>query len=241
MSPSATSINVCFDYYCVSTRRIPLLASPRGGVAEQSRKCRAASAFARTGWCSDRWDKEHHPGSVNNEASRRFLGDAATPPRGDARRGIRSFQNDTSKPPWTKCDGRSRRPESKVRVSRCVDPSATLLPTFENADVLLVASRNLGDGRLPGELAGTPINHRLPEGGPSDCEANESGNRRCDFQPLVDLLVVCTSAQNDAADFVPAAAPGSRHDLLAVFAAVEPFDLPQVRLNTGLLQLFDGP
>src|SRR5215471_1105600 len=96
MSPSATSINVCFDYQCVSTKRIPLLASPRGGVAEQSRKYRAASAFARTGWCSDRWDKEPHPGSVNKEASRRFLGDAATPPRGNARRGIRSFQNDTS-------------------------------------------------------------------------------------------------------------------------------------------------
>src|SRR5262245_51023666 len=44
--------------------------------------------FARTGWCSDRWDKEHHPGGVHKEASRHFLGDAATPPRGEARRGI---------------------------------------------------------------------------------------------------------------------------------------------------------
>ena len=40
----------------------------------------------------------HHPGGVDKEASRHFLGDAATPPRGDARRGIRFFQNDTSKP-----------------------------------------------------------------------------------------------------------------------------------------------
>src|SRR5262245_25081817 len=54
--------------------------------------------FARTGWCSDRWDKEHHPGGVHKEASRLFLGDAATPPRGDARRGIRSFQNETPQP-----------------------------------------------------------------------------------------------------------------------------------------------
>src|SRR5262244_3124063 len=68
------------------------------GVAERSRKYRAASAFARTGWCSDRCDKEHHPGGVNKEASPHFLGDAATPPRGDARRGFRSFQNDTSQP-----------------------------------------------------------------------------------------------------------------------------------------------
>src|SRR5262245_9075415 len=54
--------------------------------------------FARTGWCSDRTDKEHHPGGVDKEASRHFLGDAATPSRGDARRGNRFFQNDTSKP-----------------------------------------------------------------------------------------------------------------------------------------------
>jgi hypothetical protein len=47
---------------------------------------------------SDRRDKEHLPGSVDKEASRHFLGDAATPPRGDARRGLRFSQNDTSKP-----------------------------------------------------------------------------------------------------------------------------------------------
>jgi len=39
--------------------------------------------------------KEHHPGGVDKEASHHFLGDAVTPPRGDARRGIRSFENDT--------------------------------------------------------------------------------------------------------------------------------------------------
>jgi hypothetical protein len=66
--------------------------------SERSRKYRAASAFARPGRCSDRRDKEHLPGGVDKEASRHFLGDAATPPRGDARRGIRLFQNDTSKP-----------------------------------------------------------------------------------------------------------------------------------------------
>src|SRR5215470_6101589 len=48
--------------------------------------------FARTGWCSDRTDKEHHPGGVDQEASRHFLGDAAIPPRGDASRGIRFFK-----------------------------------------------------------------------------------------------------------------------------------------------------
>src|SRR5215831_16381560 len=32
---------------------------------------------ARTGWCSDRWDKEHHPDGVDKEGSRHFL---VTPP-----------------------------------------------------------------------------------------------------------------------------------------------------------------
>ena len=37
-------------------------------------------------------DKEHHPAGVDKEASRHFLSDAATPPRRDARRGIRHFK-----------------------------------------------------------------------------------------------------------------------------------------------------
>src|SRR5215831_19828545 len=56
---------------------------------------------------------------------------------------------------------------------RSVGPSGTPLPAFENVDKLLVAARDFGDGSLPGELTGTPIDHRLPEGGPSDGEANE--------------------------------------------------------------------
>src|SRR5262249_44633511 len=115
----------------------------------------------------------------------------------------------------------------------------TPLRAFENANKFLVTSRNLGDGRLPGELTGTPIDHRLPERGPSDCEANESGNRRCDFQPLMNLRVVCTATQNDAADFVPTTAPGRGHDLLVIFAAVEAFDLPYVRFDPGVLYLLD--
>src|SRR5262245_13002713 len=129
---------------------------------------------------------------------------------------------------------------SPSRVSRRVGPSGTPLPAFENADEPLVASRDLGNGSLPRELTGTPIDHGHPERGPSDCESNESRNRRCNFQPLVDLFVVRTSAQNDAADLVPTAAPRSHHNLLAILAAVEPFDLPQVWLHAGILQLFDG-
>ena len=55
-----------------------------------------SSHHREEGWRSDRWDKEHHPGCVDKDASRHFLEDAATPPRGDARRGIALFQNATS-------------------------------------------------------------------------------------------------------------------------------------------------
>jgi hypothetical protein len=36
--------------------------------------------------------EEHLPGGVDKEASHHFLGDAATPPRGDTRRGIHFFK-----------------------------------------------------------------------------------------------------------------------------------------------------
>src|SRR5262245_16584116 len=72
----------------------PRITTRRGGRA--IKKISRGIRFSRgRGWCSDRWDKEHHPGGVHKEASRHFLGDAATPPRGDARRGIRSFQKET--------------------------------------------------------------------------------------------------------------------------------------------------
>src|SRR5262249_16888342 len=86
---------------------------------------------ARTGWCSDRWDKEHHSGGVDKEASRHFLVDAATPPRGDARRGIRSFQNKTS----------NHISLSRPRLTRLSATSATLTWT----DV----PRRRGNGKTP--------------------------------------------------------------------------------------------
>src|SRR5262245_63983320 len=92
--------------------RIPLLASPRGGVAERSRKYCAASAFCEDGVVFRSMDKEHHPAGVHKEASRHFLGDAATPPRGDARRGIRFFK---MRPPITyRCLGRAGRASHRL-------------------------------------------------------------------------------------------------------------------------------
>src|SRR5215831_16440697 len=89
MSPSATSINVLRALFPSSKAQLSKL----GAIFQMANS--PPRITARTGWCSDPWDKEHHPGGVDKEASRHFLADAATPPRGDARRGIRCFQNET--------------------------------------------------------------------------------------------------------------------------------------------------
>src|SRR6188474_1343153 len=66
----------------------PLLASPQGGVAERSKKMPRSIRIARPGWFSDKNNKENHPGCVASVASRYLLDDTATPPCGDARRGL---------------------------------------------------------------------------------------------------------------------------------------------------------
>src|SRR5207247_6809164 len=85
----------------IGIERIPLLASPQGGVAEQSIKCREASADSETGVvfrmrtkrkttpaASASLEAARYRACASRVASRYFLDDAATPPCGDARRGI---------------------------------------------------------------------------------------------------------------------------------------------------------
>jgi len=77
----------------VTARRIPLLASPQGGVAERSIKSRGAPTNARPGWFPD-WERNRSgsrkttPAASASVAARSFIHDAATPPCGDARRGM---------------------------------------------------------------------------------------------------------------------------------------------------------
>ena len=59
-------------------------------------------------------------------------------------------------------------------------------------------------------------------------------------QPLAHLFVVLAMPQDDAADFVTTAPMGSRHNFLAILAAVQPPDLAHVRLHLGVLELPDG-
>jgi hypothetical protein len=66
----------------------PLLVSPQGGVAERSKNGAKRPLNARPGWFSDDTKRKTTPAASASEASRNFLDDAATPPCGDARRGL---------------------------------------------------------------------------------------------------------------------------------------------------------
>src|SRR3989442_15757606 len=73
-------------------RIIPLLASPQGGEAASSRKFRVATeADAAGGGFPFVFNRKTTPASRSADASRNLLNHAATPPCGDARRGIRSI------------------------------------------------------------------------------------------------------------------------------------------------------
>src|SRR5205809_7540491 len=75
-------------------RVIPLLASPQGGVAERLKRYREASADREAGVVFRlRTQRKTTPAASASVASQHFLDDAATPPCGDARRGITHQRN----------------------------------------------------------------------------------------------------------------------------------------------------
>jgi catechol 2,3-dioxygenase-like lactoylglutathione lyase family enzyme len=67
----------------------PLLASAQGGVAERSRNAAKHPLIAKPGWFSDINQRKTTPASSDSMAARHFINDAATPPSGDARKGLR--------------------------------------------------------------------------------------------------------------------------------------------------------
>jgi hypothetical protein len=66
----------------------PLLASPQGGVAVSSKKYREATEATQPGWFSLLFLSENHPGLAMRMLRGIFLDRSATPPCGDARRGL---------------------------------------------------------------------------------------------------------------------------------------------------------
>src|SRR2546425_12741451 len=81
---------------------IPLLASPQGGVAERLRRFCEASADREAGVVFRlKTKRKTTPAASASVAPRNFIEDAATPPRGDARRGIiRHCNSPTRSQPW---------------------------------------------------------------------------------------------------------------------------------------------
>src|SRR5262245_43835482 len=67
-----------------------MTASRGGGVIK---KWCEASLWTPPGWCSLSHRSEHHPVLAKSGCCAIFLDRSATPPRGDARRGIRHFEN----------------------------------------------------------------------------------------------------------------------------------------------------
>src|SRR5215831_14473364 len=111
---------------------------------------------------------------------------------------------------------------------------------FKSVHKLPIAAGHLSHSGLPRGLLITPEHKRLPEVGPTHGEADEawySGRRR---QPFAHLFVVFATPQDDAADFVATAPTRGRHNLRAILAAVQPLDLPHVRLYLCVLELLDA-
>src|SRR5436309_3574928 len=102
---------------------IPLLASPQGGVAASSiRYCEATEAAAAGVVFLLVFDRKTTPASRSAEASRYFVTRSATPPCGDARRGICSIPI---------CSHLHRPPLLQWPFSTfCAKPLATAPPTL---------------------------------------------------------------------------------------------------------------
>src|SRR6202007_2725739 len=86
---------------------------------------------------------------------------------------------------------------------------------------------------------GAPGDERLPEVGAAYGEADEAGDCGGGGEPLADLGFVFSAAEDDAANFVAAVAAGCCDHLLAIFVAVEAFNLPDVGFDSCVLQFLD--
>src|ERR1700719_561439 len=108
---------------------------------------------------------------------------------------------------------------------------------FKDFDEGPVAPGNFRNGGFARCLSSSKINERIPKIRPADSEANEAFDASCGRQPLAHFFVVLATSKNNTANFVPLTAMCCGHDRLAVLMAIESLDLPDIRLNPGVLQL----
>src|SRR5579864_7858410 len=104
---------------------------------------------------------------------------------------------------------------------------------------LAVALSHASRSLMPGHCVCLILSHGIPERRTSHREPDETRYRRGRFEPSHDLLLVRAPAQHDAADVASAVTPRRVHDALAVFAAIEPLDFPDIRLDASVLQRAD--
>src|SRR5260221_1908579 len=111
---------------------------------------------------------------------------------------------------------------------------------LEEIHELSIVPCDLGDSLLARRLLGPPGDQRIPEIGPADREADEARHLCRDPEPVPHFAIVLAAAENDATDPVTTAGPRRRDDRLAIFAAIEAFDFPQIRFDAGGLELANG-
>jgi len=111
---------------------------------------------------------------------------------------------------------------------------------FKNVHKRPVALTNFGDGCVSGNPLAAPNYERVPKYGPANSEPDEPGDSGSCLHPLAHFLWVFAAAQNDATNLVPTALMRGCNDFLSVLRAVEPFNFPDVCLDTSILEFLNG-
>ena len=106
---------------------------------------------------------------------------------------------------------------------------------LENVHKTLIAAADLLDDSFPRHLLVAERHKGVPECRAANRKTNEPRNRRGCCQLLADFLVILTTAQNNAANIISAVTASSGNDFFAIFPAIKPFNLPDIRFHPGVL------
>src|SRR5580693_8934351 len=110
---------------------------------------------------------------------------------------------------------------------------------FKDTHKLLIVVGNFLYRSFTRSFLIAPVNKRLPKVRTPNCKSDEPWHARRYRQPLSHFLVVLPAAQDDTSHFVPPVAARRGHHRLAILATIEPFDLPDIRLDMRVLEFAD--
>src|SRR5579884_1762163 len=132
-------------------------------------------------------------------------------------------------------------PSRKSRSAGAPRASGRRRRAVVDVDEAQVVARDPVHGRVAVEAVrvGGVCLHGLAEDRPADREADVTVEAGAGAQPLVDLLVGCAAAEDDARHAVATLAADELRDLPARLALVDALDLPDVGLDAAVLQLED--